>query len=61
MTECANSGCAEAITAIREELKAIHDAGMQDCVILIDDIRGLEPRSMVKTSRAVGHTLMFNT
>lgn len=40
MTNSANSGSAEAITAIREELKAIYDTGIQDCIILIDDIRG---------------------
>ncbi|MBY0110258.1 MAG: hypothetical protein K2X90_04055 [Candidatus Babeliaceae bacterium] len=30
----------DAITAIRSELAAIKDAGISDCVILIDDIRG---------------------
>ncbi len=30
----------DAITAIRNELSAIQDTGIQDCVILIDDIRG---------------------
>jgi hypothetical protein len=40
MSDSANSGSAEAITAIREELAAIHDVGIRDCVILIDDIRG---------------------
>src|SRR5262249_6376261 len=40
MTDSANSGSPEAITAIREELTAIYHVGLQDCVILIDDIRG---------------------
>ncbi|MBP9842271.1 MAG: hypothetical protein KBC64_07625 [Simkaniaceae bacterium] len=40
VSDSVNSGSAEAITAIREELAAIHTVGIQDCVILIDDIRG---------------------
>ncbi len=40
MSDSVNSGSAEAITAIREELAAIHAAAIEDCVILIDDIRG---------------------
>lgn len=35
-----NQEVPEAITAIREELKAIEEAQISDCVILIDDIRG---------------------
>ena len=40
VSDSVNSGSAEAITAIRAELAAIHAAGIQDCIILIDDIRG---------------------
>jgi hypothetical protein len=51
MTHSANSGSAEAITPIREELRAISDAGMGDCVILIDDIRGFG-------TQVYGHTFL---
>lgn len=33
-----------AFTAIREELQAIRELGIQDCIILIDDIRGFGTR-----------------
>lgn len=38
--ESVNSGSAQAMTPIREELAAIHSAGISNCAILIDDIRG---------------------
>lgn len=35
-----DENCANAVTAIREELQAIAKTGVADCIILVDDMRG---------------------
>lgn len=39
------TSAADGITAIRKEITAIKESGIQDCVILIDDIRGFGTRT----------------
>jgi len=43
---------AKAITPIREELAAIQEANIQDCIILIDDIRGFGTK--IKNQEYIG-------